>query len=345
MGNSSSSGRRNSHILSQSPGHPPPPRMYPAPHRYPGGHAPPPGPGMYPPNVRYYSYHHYNGLIPPSQFYSQNFIQSNGQFMINLPPPQLYSQPGGMPSHPVSQPPRPLEVVEHQRASTIQNTVNLKKATLRLEKDEENRGSYLVSFSFDATAAGSICIFFLAEEGADCSLSPVKPDAYTPLRSEFEKGLGQKFRQAPGTGVKFSKFGEKELLKGGEHYVFPLVIRMETLPKSPPADEPPRESLPLGAPLPDWVHAQITQATIEKKDDDSYQVRVVKQILWISGLRYELQEIYGIDNSGIGGNFDGTVAGKACVVCMSEPRDTTVLPCRHMVRLLVPVWIYLICLN
>lgn len=167
----------------------------------------------------------------------------------------------------------------------------------------------------------------------------MKPDAYTPSRSEFEKGLGQKFRQAPGTGVTFSKFGKKELLKGGEDNIFPLVIRMETLPKSPPADEPPRESLPLGAPLPDWVHAQITQAILEKKDDDAYQVRVVKQIIWVAGVRYELQEIYGIDSSGISGNYDGTDAGKECVVCMSEPRDTTVLPCRHMVRPLVPIFI------
>lgn len=176
-------------------------------------------------------------------------------------------------------------------------------------------------------------MFFLAEEGANCSLTPAKPHIdYTPRREPFEKGLGQKFKQQPGTGVMLALFDDEELMKGGEDNMFPLVIRMETVPRSPPPDAPPRDSEPLGAALPDWVHSQITQAVIEKKDDETYQVRVVKQIIWVGGTRYELQEIYGIENSGGGGNFDGTDAGKECVVCMSEPRDTTVLPCRHMVR-------------
>lgn len=74
--------------------------------------------------------------------------------MMNLPPPQIYRNPGVISPHPVPPPPRTVEVAEHQKANTIQNDVNLKKATLRLEKDEENPGYYLVAFSFDATVAG-----------------------------------------------------------------------------------------------------------------------------------------------------------------------------------------------
>ncbi len=178
----------------------------------------------------------------------------------------------------------------------------------------------------------SICIFFLAKEGPNCSLTSLKPHIYMPVRVHFEKGLGQKFQQAPGTGVDLSLFDEKELLKGGsQENVFPLVVRTEAVPKSPFADVSSRENESLGAPLPNWVHSQTTQAVIEKKDDGSYHVRVVKQIIWVGGIRYELQEIYGIENSRGGGEFDDSDIGKECVICMSEPRDTTVLPCRHMV--------------
>jgi hypothetical protein len=176
----------------------------------------------------------------------------------------------------------------------------------------------------------SICIFFLAREGPHCSLTPLKPNLYMPVRTQFEKGLGQKFRQAPGTGVMLALFDDTELSKG-EDNVYPLVVRMETVPRNPPVGEQSIDDKPLEAPLPDWVHSQTTQAFIEKKDDDAYEVRVLKQIIWVGGVGYELQEIYGIDNSGVSGNADGTDAGKECVVCMSEPRDTTVLPCRHMV--------------
>lgn len=69
----------------------------------------------------------------------------------------------------------------------------------------------------------------------------------------------------------------------------------------------------------------------------------------VDGLTYELQEIYGIDGSVAaastktdGGGAVSNAAGAApggeieipdgaeCIICMSEPRDTTVLPCRHM---------------
>lgn len=44
--------------------------------------------------------------------------------------------------------------MEHQKAVTIRNDVNVKKETLRIEPDEENPDKYLVAFSFDATVAG-----------------------------------------------------------------------------------------------------------------------------------------------------------------------------------------------
>lgn len=50
--------------------------------------------------------------------------------------------------------PQPAPYVEHQKMVTIRNDVNLKKESLRLEPDEENPGSYLVTFTFDATVAG-----------------------------------------------------------------------------------------------------------------------------------------------------------------------------------------------
>lgn len=176
MGNLPSS-RRNSRI-SQNPGPagggvPPPQRIVPHPPGYPGGYAAPtpppapPGPANYPaPPMPYHSYPTYNngmgGPIPAPQYFQHNIIQSNGQYMMNLPPTQMYRSHQGpaMPPYPMPPPPpRVLEVAEHQKANTIQNDVNLKKATLRLEKDEENPGYYLVAFSFDATVAGRLVHF------------------------------------------------------------------------------------------------------------------------------------------------------------------------------------------
>lgn len=54
--------------------------------------------------------------------------------------------------------PQPAPYVEHQKAVTIRNDVNLKKETLRLEPDNANPGKSLVAFTFDATVAGRYTI-------------------------------------------------------------------------------------------------------------------------------------------------------------------------------------------
>ncbi|THU54843.1 hypothetical protein C4D60_Mb11t00330 [Musa balbisiana] len=51
--------------------------------------------------------------------------------------------------------PAPAPYVDHHKAVTIRNDVNIKKETLRVEPDEQNPGQFLVAFTFDATVAGS----------------------------------------------------------------------------------------------------------------------------------------------------------------------------------------------
>ncbi|CAI9273308.1 unnamed protein product [Lactuca saligna] len=227
---------------------------------------------------------------------------------------------GRYPCGPVMNTPTPY--VDHQKAVTIRNDVNLKKETLKIEPDQENPGKFLVVFTYDATVAGSITLYFFAKEGEDCNMSPTKEDLLPPITVAFQQGLGQKFRQESGTGIDLSLFEEAELLKVSETGVYPLAIKAEANPI-------PSISENGNSPNPGTTNSQITQAVFEKEKGE-YQVKVTKQILWVNGMRYELQEIYGIGNSVDGADFDGNDPGKECVICLSEPRDTTVLPCRHM---------------
>lgn len=161
MGNISSSGvngrRRHGSRRSHPPPQPPPappqpeisanryvfaaatpyPTQYPNPnatqyYQYPGYYPPPP-PAMPVPLPAPYDHHHYHhhpqrGMEPANW--------AGGRYACG---PMM---------------PPPLPYVEHQKAVTIRNDVNLKKETLRLEADEENPGRFLVTFTFDATVAG-----------------------------------------------------------------------------------------------------------------------------------------------------------------------------------------------
>ncbi|XP_072954760.1 probable E3 ubiquitin-protein ligase LUL2 [Typha angustifolia] len=339
MGNTGSTGgangrngrRRNSnHHHPHAPPPPPPPQQQPqevAPNRYVFAAAtpyPPQYPNPSPP--QYYQYAGYYPPPPPAMPvplpapYDHHHRGGGGGPNADYPAHHPGWAPAGRYPY-VPPPPMTPPFIEHQKAVTIRNDVNLKKETLRVEPDEKNPGRFLVAFTFDATVAGSITVFFFAKEGFDCNLTAMKENLLEPVTVSFKEGLGQKFRQPSGTGIDFSLFEPSELIKEGEMEEYPLAVKAEASPSNNQGLEGEQK---IGTP-----NSQITQAVFEKKECGDYQVRVVKQILWVNGTRYELQEIYGIGNS-VDGDIDGTDPGKECVICLSEPRDTTVLPCRHM---------------
>lgn len=166
----------------------------------------------------------------------------------------------------------------------------------------------------------SITVMFFAKEDGECNLIPTKQDVLKPIVTmNFEQGLGQKFRQPSGSGIDFSLFEDRELKEEGEDGVYPLVVKADSH-QSTGGD---------GSDIAE--NSQITLAVFEKKENGEHVTRVMKQVLWFNGARYELHEIYGIGNS-VDVESDPNGSGKECVICMSEPRDTTVLPCRHMVN-------------
>ena len=98
------------------------------------------------------------------------------------------------------------------------------------------------------------------------------------------------------------------------------------------------------------VQAQVTYCSAPPQfssttEENLVKLQVVKQHIFVNGSSYELQEIYGIDNNPSNNNSleelhnveqfqqqqeredDDEVM---CVVCLTEPKNTTVLPCRHM---------------
>ncbi|KAF7813769.1 putative E3 ubiquitin-protein ligase LUL4 [Senna tora] len=346
MGISGSSRRRDPPYFHNPP-------QLPSPYYYPAESPPPPPPapqGYYYTSTSPYTMHNnsyvsYPPLSPPPQteFFSYSNVYSSCSNYSNSMLDSVHYNPYyenhaiGWPAIDavvgtvVSTPP----YVDHRTAKRIRNDVNVHRDTLQLEVDEQNPDQHLVSFIFDAFYDGRpsvfsmqkcITILYFAKEEENCRLVPLFPDVFVPIRVSFQKGVGQKFCQPSGTGINLGFFELDGLSKPslGED-AFPLVICAETcLTTSSAVDN-------LGDPMLDvFPHMQITEAIVEKGNIGSpFQVKVDRQILWTDGLRYELKELYGIGGSAAAG-FDDNDTGKECVICMTEPKDTAVLPCRHM---------------
>jgi hypothetical protein len=172
-----------------------------------------------------------------------------------------------------------------------------------------------------------ITIIYLAKEEENCRFAPLFPQTSKSITFPFQRGLGQKFCQPSGTGIDLRSFQLDDLSNPSpEQDVFPLIVCAET------------DALTVDA----SPYMQITQAVLDKSNGatGTFQVKVVKQVLWIDQVRFELVEIYGTGDS-TPSDFDRNVPGKDCVICIIEPRDIVVFPCRHMVPFLLQSTLYI----
>ncbi|KAK4425728.1 putative E3 ubiquitin-protein ligase LUL4 [Sesamum alatum] len=285
------------HPLEYYPSYPmnPPPAPYSA-------HSPSSPPVYYP----YYNSNAYNVCNHANPIVGQPYF---GPFELqpSLPQPRVVAPPCG----------------EQKQAKVVNSDVNVHKDSLRLEIDEMNPDHYLVSFVFDALLDGSITICYFAKEEADCRVVPLFPETYVPIKIPFRKGLHQEFRQPSGTGIDLRYFSLDDISNPSSRYdVFPIVISADTCPTPYMVDD--RSYL-----LPHTLsQMQITQVVVGRNHDGQFTAKAIRQLLWTDDICYELREIYGLGKSGSGFNDNGS--GKDCVICMTEPKDIAVLPCRHM---------------
>ncbi|XP_057771817.1 probable E3 ubiquitin-protein ligase LUL4 isoform X2 [Salvia miltiorrhiza] len=292
----------------RAPTHPYPPPLHPdyyppypahQPSPYPVHQQPSSPPVYYP----YYNSNAYAVCNHAAPLVGQPYF---GPFELQ-PPPRVVAPPCG----------------DQKPTKVVNSDVNVHKDTLRLENDELNPDRSLVSFVFDALLDGSITIYYFAKEEADRRVVPLFPETYVPIKIPFRKGLHQEFRQPSGTGIDLRYFALDDLSNpSSRDDVFPIVISADTCITPYIVDD---RSYLLAHTLPQM---QITQVVLPKNHEGQFTPKVVRQLLWTDDTCYELREIYGLGKSGPG--FSDSGSGKECVVCMTEPKDIALLPCRHM---------------
>uniref|UniRef100_A0A3B4C3A4 E3 ubiquitin-protein ligase n=1 Tax=Pygocentrus nattereri TaxID=42514 RepID=A0A3B4C3A4_PYGNA len=233
----------------------------------------------------------------------------------------------------------------HEPVKTLRSLVNIRKDSLRpdisfchtclnnsiilscfpcndaegmTEETENPRVLYGVEFCFDTDARVAITLYCQAFEEFSNGMAVYTPK--TPaLVSEtvhYKREINQQF-SLPSFKIDFTKWKPEELNFDLDRGVFPLVIQAVV-------DE---GDDVIG-------HAHILLAAFEKHVDGSFSVKPLKQKQIVDRVSYLLQEIYGIENknnqktkSPEDENSDNS---SECVVCLSDLRDTLILPCRHL---------------
>ncbi|KAM8787309.1 E3 ubiquitin ligase RNF157 isoform 2-T2 [Rhynchonycteris naso] len=270
---------------------------------------------------------------PPKSgsYFASHFIMGGEKFDSAHPEGYLFGENSDLNflgNRPVAFPyaaPPPQEPVK-----TLRSLINIRKDTLRLVKCAEEvktpgeeagkaKVHYNVEFTFDTDARVAITMYYQATEEFQNGTASYIPQNNS-LQSEtvhYKRGVCQQFC-LPSHTVDPSQWAEEELGFDLDREVYPLVVHAVV-------DEGDEY----------FGHCHVLLGTFEKHTDGTFCVKPLKQKQVVDGVSYLLQEIYGIENKY--NTQESKVAedevsdnSAECVVCLSDVRDTLILPCRHL---------------
>ncbi|XP_013182357.1 PREDICTED: E3 ubiquitin-protein ligase MGRN1 isoform X1 [Papilio xuthus] len=228
----------------------------------------------------------------------------------------------------------------NEPTKTLKSLVNIRKESLRFVRCPEPVGKlndnkisdgmiksvdcnvkgtyYNIEFTFDCDARCAITVFYFCTEEvtpAGVVYYPRDP-TMTSQTYHYKKGANQQFCQISHV-FDPSKYPEEDLIYNADREIIPIAIYCVV-------DEGQEEIR----------QSHTTIAIIEKHSDGTYVLKALKQKLFVDGLCYLLQEIYGIENKNLdtkpSSDEETEDGGSECVICMCDVRDTLILPCRHL---------------
>ncbi|XP_049299865.1 E3 ubiquitin ligase RNF157 [Anopheles funestus] len=209
---------------------------------------------------------------------------------------------------------------------------------------------YNIEFIFDADSACQITIYyFCIEDIGPGGLNYISRDSsMTSETFHFQRGVNQLF-SAPHHIIYPALYAEDDLSYTPEKETFPVVIHCVV----GEGNSTTATVNSTGNNTTNVVNTTITSSVttgdgsdgsgsrqshaticvIDHHSDGTYALRALKQKIFVDGLYYLLQEIYGIENKLANKSVTDEETednGSECVICMCDTRDTLILPCRHL---------------
>lgn len=225
------------------------------------------------------------------------------------------------------QPQAPAPMI--QSARTLRNDVNVKRESIALAPGVGSGSPpkhFNLTFTMDLAKPCFVTVYYAATETTNqdnitIGIKPKRGASGASMRRYYPKGLNQKFDQAEHKeeGLAVSKYSNGDLqYKPSNADKYPIIIMLQATDACESAASPALTEFPDAA----AVQCQLTYCDIVRHADGTLGVKVLKQKIHAQGQAFEMQAIYGIERAG--------TSDDTCVVCLTNPKDMTVLPCRHM---------------
>lgn len=251
-------------------------------------------------------------------FFGSHFLMGGERYEVSKPEAFLFgensdldflnSKPAQFPyvRQPITDPVKTLNALINLRRDSVRLVKVKQKDSENMEKDKEY---FTLEFCFDCDSACYVQIHFFATEvirNGRISFLYQYPSLKPSSQYYFDVGAEQHFNQYV---IKQDLFTDFNMHYESGLY-FPVVIELHTVDCC-------------------IEQVQTTMASVNLSTDQNatYVMKPLKQKLIADGVVYLLQEIYGIENKEHDLNDEN---GSECIICLSDIRDTVILPCRHL---------------
>uniref|UniRef100_A0A182PQ71 RING-type E3 ubiquitin transferase n=1 Tax=Anopheles epiroticus TaxID=199890 RepID=A0A182PQ71_9DIPT len=306
-------------------------------------------------------------------YFGTHFIMGGERFDTPQPEAYLFGENADLNflgSKPTPFPYPPPQATEPTK--TLKSLVNIRKESVRFVKvldggaktiavDQPGKpnatangtitNGYNIEFIFDADSACHITLYyFCIEDNGPGGLNYISRDSsMTSETFHFQRGVNQLF-SAPHHIIYPALYAEDDLTYSPEKETFPVVIHCvvgegnSTVGNAGGGNNTTASTITSGDGGGEGGNAAASTGTgcrqshaticvIDHHSDGTYALRALKQKIFVDGLYYLLQEIYGIENKLANKSVTDEETednGSECVICMCDTRDTLILPCRHL---------------
>jgi len=211
-----------------------------------------------------------------------------------------------------------------RQATLSKSSVSVRRESIALTRCAEDEHKATLSFTFDAVRAGTLSLYFMVTEVEDktsanttsvqlVSQQEGAAEAVEALdRFHYEVGAGQTYTSPP---LDLEEYPEEQLcfdMAKPRH--IPLALHME-------CDIEPHGKDTTSKVLLTYL------SIVPAHGSNGWSCHLISQKLQHDSNTFVLHEVFGV-NSKHATEID--CGNTECVICLTEPRDTAVLPCRHM---------------